>query len=269
MPTGDRTVCLLLGLLAVLGVALAFAQVALARRRLELVRAAIEAGQPEVATALLSARWSALGVRALVLATLGLGALIAGAAGPDEFAGLLVIGFMLLIAAAPLLVYAHVRQGTAGTRRDAVVAAVCVLVFMVVVMPLVSWLALAVLPGPAGRRAGELRGNLQRLAQEQDFAARVRRLAGSPPGTAHPTIRGQRAEGCLWGTPYALQSCGSHYHPQLRFSTLKPDYLNVYYLPQTEEYLVIGTALVQPCGRTVTDGFISAREALARPGPAQ
>jgi hypothetical protein len=62
-----------------------------------------------------------------------------------------------------------------------------------------------------------------------------------------------------------MQICGSHYHKSLRFATVKPSYLNVFYIPATDQYLVIGTARVEPAGKVVTDGFISAKEALQPP----
>ena len=82
------------------------------------------------------------------------------------------------------------------------------------------------------------------------------------PGTRSPVINGHRAHPCLTGNAYARQSCGSRYHDGIRFSTTEPGFLNVYYIPDTEQYLVIGKALVTPAGKVVRDGYITAEDAL-------
>ena len=90
-------------------------------------------------------------------------------------------------------------------------------------------------------------------------------MTGSRVGTPNPVIGGHPAAPCLWGNSNGMQICGSPYHKSLRFATVEPSYLNVFYIPATDQYLVIGTARVEPAGKVVTDGFISAKEALQPP----
>lgn len=228
------------------------------RRRLEVVRAAIEANQPEVAQSLLAAGKSNLLVRALVIAAVATCLILAGAYRPGEFGGLFLLGSIMLAAAVPLFIYAGLtrlnegQQSTAGGCGAAVLALVCTGVVVVGVMFGAFYLL--------SRNDGRMEQHL--TSGENDFRMRVRGLTGSPVGTVHPVIGGQRAEPVLTGASYAMQTCGSPFHDQIRFRTLKPGYLNVYYLPNTAEYLVIGEARVEPAGVVVMDGRISAKDAL-------
>jgi hypothetical protein len=235
-------------------------------RRLALVKAAIEADQPEVAKALLADRWSSLAARTLVLGALGLVALFGGVWRPAELSGLFLVGTALLVVAVPMFIYATLRDRgelEAGTGCAAIgLSALCA---VGVTLGIGVWAWGRLCDTQAQARRGGIRTALQRVADEQDFGARVRRLTGSAVGTAYPTVDGHRAEPCLYGNSYGAQVCGTPYHEGVRFATAKPSYLNVFYIPDTGQYLVIGTALVQPANRTVTDGFISAQDALRSP----
>ena len=102
----------------------------------------------------------------------------------------------------------------------------------------------------------------------RDAASRqaVEKITGAPLGTTEVTIGGHKAYGCLTGNTWGNQSCGSKYHPQIRFSTENPGFLNVFYIPDLQEYYVFGRARVDPSGKVVENGTISAAEAI---GPAK
>jgi hypothetical protein len=187
---------------------------------------------------------------------MGVAVLIMGAVRPVELGGLIVFGAMMLVGAVPVLIYAALR----GRGDNQTMGSGCVLVAASALGVAVVILGLWLLVPAVSRREA-----LQQLADGQDFSARVWRLTGSRVGTANPVIDGHRAEPCLWGNSNGMQICGSHYHKSLRFATVKPSYLNVFYIPATDQYLVIGTARVEPAGKVVTDGFISAKEALQPP----
>ena len=90
----------------------------------------------------------------------------------------------------------------------------------------------------------------------------VGKITGAPLGTMEVMIGGHKAYGCLTGNTSGSQSCGSRYHPQLRFSTEIPGFLNVFYIPDLQEYYVFGRARVYPTGKVVENGTISVAEAM-------
>lgn len=231
------------------------------RKRLEVARAAIEANQPEVAQALLATKWSHVALQGLKMAAVGLALALAGTVRP-ELAGLLLVGSVILVAAVPIAIYAAVREHYPQPAGAACLT-VGIIVFCVAALAYVGWWVV----GGVGMnaRANTMQQQLQSVAASQEFGQRVQRLTGSPVGTAHPLIDGHRAEPLLTGMPYGNQSCGSPFHDRIRFSTIRTGFLNVYYLPDVEEYLIIGEARVDPAGIVVTDGYVSAKQALQPP----
>jgi hypothetical protein len=220
------------------------------RQRHSLIESAIEANQPEVATALIQDRWSIATRQGLVIAGLGMGMFVAVFVEPVSLSGLLLPAAALICAGVPMTVYSHLcarLEGNPGGSGLAIAAAAALLA--------------AGITFAAATRAHFAR--LPSPAESREFRARVRSLIDAAPGTRSPVIDGHQAQPCLTGNGYAQQSCGSPYHDGIRFSTTEPGFLNVYYIPDTEQYLVIGKALVTPAGKVVTDGYISAKEALA------
>lgn len=63
-----------------------------------------------------------------------------------------------------------------------------------------------------------------------------------------------------------MQSCGG-YHKGIRFSTVRPGFLNVFYIPDTNEYFVFGKARVDPGGKIVEDGTIKVSDILGWSAP--
>ena len=219
-------------------------------RRHSLIERAIEANQPEVATALIRNRWSIATWQGFVIAGLGIGMFVAVFFQPMSLSGLLLPAAALICAGVPITVYSYLcvrSEGNPGGSGLAI-AAVAALLAAGLTFAMASRAHFAKLPSPA---------------ESRDFSARVRTLINAAPGTRSPVIDGHQAHPCLTGNGYAQQSCGSPYHDGIRFSTTEPGFLNVYYIPDTEQYLVIGKALVTPAGKVVTDGYISAEEALA------
>ncbi len=107
-------------------------------------------------------------------------------------------------------------------------------------------------------------GTMESLA----FQQKVERVIGAPLGTSEVAINGHKAHGILTGSAWAMQGCGSPYQAQLRFSTIEPGPLNVYCIPDTDQYYVFGKARVDPSGKIVENGLISTREALGEPAGA-
>ncbi len=225
-------------LLAVaLGVALIISAIrSYGRHRHSLIETAIEANQPEVATALIRNRWSIATWQGIVTAGLGIGMFVAIFFQPVSLSGLLLPAAVLICAGVPITVYSHLcarSDGHPGGSALAMTAAAALLAAGLT-FALASGAHFAKLPSPA---------------ESREFGARVRALINAPPGTS-PIINGHRAHPCLTGT-LSRQSCGSRYHDGIRFSTTEPGFLNVYYIPDTEQYLVIGKALVTPAGKVV------------------
>jgi len=241
--------------LVLLGIALGAAAIVsvvrtYGRHRHSLIETAIEANEPEVATALLRSRWSAIALLGLVACGLGIGMFVAMFFQPVSLSGLLLPAAALICAGVPITVYSYLcarSEGNPGGSGLAIAAAAALLAAGLT-FAMASRAHFAKLPSPA---------------ESRDFSARVGALISAPVGTRSPVIDGHPAHPCLTGNGYAQQSCGSPYHDGIRFSTTEPGFLNVYYIPDTEQYLVIGKALVTPAGKVVTDGYISAEEALA------
>jgi len=105
-------------------------------------------------------------------------------------------------------------------------------------------------------------------ARDEASRQAVEKITGAPLGTMEVMIGGHKAYGCLTGNTsgYRSQSCGSKYHPQIRFVTENPGFLNVFYIPDLQEYYVFGRARVDPSGKVVENGTISVAEAM---GPAK
>ncbi len=219
-------------------------------RRYALIESAIEANQPEVATALIRSGWSATTLLGFVIAGLGVGMFVAMFFEPMSLSGLLLPAAALTCAGVPITVYSYLCARSEGNPGGSglAIAAIGALLAAGLTFAMASGVHFARLPSPA---------------ESREFSKRVRALINAPVGTASPIINGHRAHPCLTGNAYARQSCGSRYHDGIRFSTTEPGFLNVYYVPDTEQYLVIGKALVTPAGKVVTDGYISAKEALA------
>lgn len=220
------------------------------RRRDFLIESAIECNQPEVATALIQNRWSIATWQGFAIAGLGIGVFVAIFFQPASLSGLLLPAAALICAGVPITVYSYlcVRSDGHPGGSALAIAAIAALLAAGLTFALASRAHFAKLPSPA---------------ESREFSARVRALINAPPGTRSPVIDGHQARPCLTGNAYARQSCGSPYHDGIRFSTTKAGFLNVYYIPDTEQYLVIGKARVTPAGKVVTDGYISAKEALA------
>jgi hypothetical protein len=242
--------CLLLLAIA-LGVALIVSVVrTYGRRGHSLIESAIEANQPEVATALIRSGWSIRIWQGLVAAGLGVGMFVAIFFQPASLSGLLLPAAALICAGVPITVYSYLCARSDGDPGGSglAIAGLATLLAAGLTFAMASGVHFAKLPSPA---------------ESREFNARVRDLINAPPGTASPIIDGHQAQPCLTGSNYSQQSCGTPYHDGIRFSTIEPGFLNVYYIPDTEQYLVIGKALVTPAGKIVTDGYITAQEALA------
>ena len=126
----------------------------------------------------------------------------------------------------------------------------------VVVLVVVLVMAVSLGVPAAARRSG---------AEEARAAAcrqAVEKITGAPLGAMEVTIGGHKAYGCLTGYTWGNQSCGSAYHANLRFSTVTPGFLNVYYIPDLQEYYVFGKARVDPSGKVVENGTISVAAAM-------
>jgi hypothetical protein len=158
-----------------------------------------------------------------------------------------------------LMFEAAIAAGQADVARDLLrpnwlqtvlrALAVVVVVFVLVVMVAgASWMALS-RSGPG-------------TAESAAFRQTVERVIGAPVGTVEVTIDGHKAHGILTGNVWGMQSCGSPYQSQLRFSTITPGPLNVYYIPDLDQYYVFGKARVTPAGKVVENGLISTAEAL-------
>jgi len=262
MNEGDWIAVAAVAIIGAIVVAALYFQAQVNRRRLDVIRAAIEANQPDVAQALLTTRWSQIVMRGLKMAGIGLVLVVAGAMRP-ELAGLLLLGGVLVAAGVPVAVYAAVREHYPD-KVGAPWLAVGIIVLSLVTLPVAGYWVLG--HGSPENSRARVMWRLQPLAAEQEFRQRVLKLTGSPVGTVHPVINGHRAEPLLTGAVCAMQSCGSPFHKELRFETVKPSYLNVFYLPDIQQYFVVGEARVTPAYVVVIDGPIAAREALRSPG---
>lgn len=243
---------LIVVVLLAIGVVVQYLQ---ARRRRERFTAALEANQPEVAHALLRAGWHATALRGFILAGIGAWLLVVVCWRPIPLSGFLIPAVVWICAGVPMVVWALACKRSQGSPRawPWVAAGGAALAAAALSYLVASRAHFPELPSPTETAA---------------FSRRVERLIGAPVGSRSPVIDGHQAHYCLCGLAYGQQTCGSRHHPGLRFSTLKPGWLNVYYVPDLDSYLIIGTARVTPVGKTVTDGYITAREARRSPtGP--
>ena len=223
-----------------------------ARRRREQFDAALEANQPEVARDILRMGWHTTALRGFALAGIGAGVLGVVCWQPVALSGLLIPAVVIFCGGVSGAVWAFACARSEGSPRAWawLAAGGAALAAAALSYAVASRVHFAELPSPA---------------ETADFARRVEGFTGSPIGPSSPVIDGHQAHACLWGMPYGQQTCGSQYHGQVRFETVRPSFLNVYYVPDLESYLIIGTARVTPSGKVVTDGYITAREALGLP----
>ena len=153
--------------------------------------------------------------------------------------------------------------GTAVLRFLAVAIAVIILA-PIVLLPFVALGGVVAALGDHARQGGGIQATRSGPETARDAASRqaVEKITGAPLGTIEVMIGGHKAYGCLTGNTWGNQSCGSKYHPQLRFSTETPGFLNVFYIPDLQEYYVFGRARVDPSGKVVENGTISVVEAM-------
>ena len=217
----------------------------------EVLQQAIEGNQPEIATGLIRQQWSHTSLAGFTCVGVGL-ALLAGLAWqPRELAGLLLFAGILLCAGTPMALFGYFQ-----TRADGRPGAVAW------VVPAIASIASAgVVFGVASRAHF---GALPSAKEAREFHRTRREWLDH--GLAGLSIDGHRVEPCLTGNSYATQGCGTPRHDGIRFETTKPGYLNVYYIPDTDQYLVLGRARVSPAGVTIEDDLISVQEALGRGG---
>ena len=189
---------------------------------------------------------------------------------------MLAVGFACLIcAAAVALQFYRARQqrlmfeaalagGQTDLARDLLRRNWLQTALRVLTVVFVAFVLLVAVVAARGLRASPSASSVAESAGSQQT---VERVIGAPLGTVEVTINGHKAHGCLTGDGLGVQSCGSPYQDQLRFSTIEPGRLNVYYIPDTDQYYVYGPARVTPAGKIVHNGLISTREALG--GPAE
>jgi hypothetical protein len=220
------------------------------RRQFE---AALAGNQPEVAQTLIRARWLNTTTGGLAIAGAGLGLLAAMAFRPAASVFVLPAAVLLGVGL-PVAVYGHLSlraERPAPTSR--------------VVAPIVLSVLLAAGVAAAALTIGRSFGPT--LQASLAFNRMVERATGAPVGTVDVTLDGHNAKGCLTGGgAWGMQSCGG-YHKGIRFSTPRPGFLNVYYVPDTDEYHVFGRARVDPGGKTVENGRISVAEILGSSAP--
>lgn len=223
------------------------------RKRRQILQQAIEANQPEVALGLIRQQWSQASMAGFACVGIGLALLAALVWHPSELAGLLLFAGILLCAGTPMALFGYLQVRADG--RPGAVAWVAPAVASIVVAGAVFGVASRVHFGP-----------MPSAQEARDFQQKVRKITGASPGTRGVKIDDRRTEPCLTGANYGTQGCGTPTHDGIRFETIGAGYLNVYYIPDTDQYFVIGRARVTPAGVTVEDDYISVDEALGRKG---
>lgn len=220
------------------------------RRRRAAVGAALNAARPEVAQSLPATPWSPMALRALVMVALGLAAMAAGAWRPTEWSALLLGGGVLLIAFAPLVVYAIMRGRGASSPTLGAALVACLLIVLVT-----GVYGYVLYPAVWSTRAQSIQRQLQATPEGQEFSRRVQQVIGAPAGTTFPIIQGHRAESRNLGegSRYGMHTYDD---TQLRFTTIRPGFMHVYWVRDLQQYFVIGEVRVEPGGATVKDGYI-------------
>jgi hypothetical protein len=238
-----------------LGVAL---QVYRERQYRQMFEAALAANQPEVARELIRNSRFRTTSAGLALTGAGLGILLAMAWSP-ALSILAAPGAAIVGIGVPLAAYGLLCQRAEGqaVRRQAWWAPIGVVVLALPLSAVLVWVCLGRSQGP-------------RLEDLMGFRRTVESVIGAPIGTIEVTIDGHRAHGILTGGgALGQQACGSPYDSRLRFETPGPGFLNVYYIPDLDQYRIFGAARVTPSGKVIRNGTISTREALGSAAPAR
>jgi hypothetical protein len=215
--------------------------------------AALAANQPDVARGLMQSRWFATTSQGLAIAGAGLGLLIAIAFRPAASVFVLPAAVLLGVGL-PVAAYGHWSRRSEEAVPLARVAG-----------PVVGSVLLAAAVAAAAVTLSRSFGPT--LQGSVAFSRMVESATGAPVGTVDVTLDGHQAKGCLTGGgAWGMQSCGG-YHKAIRFSTVTPGFLNVFYLPDANEYHVFGRARVDPGGKIVENGRITVAEILGRSAP--
>jgi hypothetical protein len=211
---------------------------------------ALAANQPDIARMLIRSRWLATTTRGLAIAGAGLGLLVATAFRPTA-AVFALPAAVLLGVGLPVAAYGHLSgRAEQPVPLSRIVAPIVGSVLLVAAVAAAA-LTLSRSFGPT-------------LQESLAFKRMVESATHAPAGQTPVTLEGHKAKGCLTGSgAWGLQSCGG-YHKAIRFSTMKPGFLNVYYIPETNEYYVFGQARVDPGGKIVENRKISVVEILGQ-----
>jgi len=212
--------------------------------------AALAANQPEAAQLLIQSRWFATTAHGLAMAGAGLGLLVAIGFRPGASVFALPAAVLLGVGL-PVAIYGHwsrrAGQATPPSR---------------VGLPIIGSVLLAAVVAGAALTLSKTFGPT--LQASLAFTRMVEEATGAPLGSVDVTLDGHKAKGCLTGGgAWGMQSCGG-FHKAIRFSTVRPGFLNVFYVPDTNEYYVFGKARVDPGGKIVENGKISVIEILGR-----
>ncbi len=266
---GVLGICLVvIGLIAIVVVSAVCLAARSARKSREMLQQAIETNQPDVAMGLIRQKWSQTSLAGLTLAGVGLALLAALVWQPQGLGGLLLFAGILLCAGTPMALFGYLQARADG--RPGAVVWVAPAIASIVTAGAVFGVASRVHFGsiPTAREAREFHQELKdRVDRMREGSQDAEQTPDLPAPTGKPvSVDGHRAYPCLTGNAYAKQGCGSPYHDGIRFETTKPGYLSVFYIPDTEQYLIVGRARVTPAGVIVEDDLISVQEALGQDG---